>query len=146
MFMSLVSKKKSQFGREMSMSVNICKYFSPPSHTHPSANIWKVAKFLGRRNGRILYCVHPNTCQDWFGDNVETLIEYSHYMNPTQALPRRRLLLPAQFGGKRKRRIWLEPHLCRHPLPYMVTFHFYHVLFQYLVHNSEICIEIKVNF
>ena len=69
--MSLVSKKKSQFGREMSMSVNICKYFSPPSHTHPSANIWKVAKFLGRRNGRILYCVHPNTCQDWFGDNVE---------------------------------------------------------------------------
>ena len=67
------------------------------------------------------------------------LIEYSHYMNPTQALPRRRLLLPAQFGGKRKRRVWLEPHICRHPLPYMVTFHFYHVLFQYLVDNSEIC-------
>ena len=42
----------------------------------------------------------------------------------SQGLPRRRLLLPLQCGKccKWKRSVWVQPHICRHPLPYMVTF------------------------
>ena len=40
-------EQKSQFGKEMFMSVNICKYFSPPL-THPECKYLETCQILKR--------------------------------------------------------------------------------------------------